>query len=88
MSRPTISLLTWVSRLSATAKTEASDTSGAMTRLSDTHRPDRPVTRVGLWRYRMQLRHELRALNERQLHDVGVNPEWVRREIKKPFWQD
>lgn len=83
-----MSLQTCVSRLPLPGPTDTQATSDAITRLSDGHRPGRPASRFGLWRYRMQLRHELSQLSDQQLHDAGVNPEWVRREIAKRFWQD
>ncbi len=40
-----------------------------------------------LWLQRSRYRHELSQISERQLRDVGLNPELVRRESAKPFWQ-
>lgn len=83
-----MSLQTWVSRLPLPGRTDTQVTSDAITRLSNSHCPGRPTSRFGLWWYRMQLRHDLSQLSDRQLHDAGVNPEWVRRETAKHFWQD
>jgi len=40
-----------------------------------------------IWLRRLRNRHELARLDEAQLRDVGLNPEVVRREVAKPFWQ-
>jgi uncharacterized protein YjiS (DUF1127 family) len=40
-----------------------------------------------LWRWRVRYRHELSALSARQMDDVGLNPDVVWRESKKPFWE-
>jgi uncharacterized protein YjiS (DUF1127 family) len=39
-----------------------------------------------LWLRRMRDRHELAALSEAQVRDVGLDPSLVRRESEKPFW--
>jgi uncharacterized protein YjiS (DUF1127 family) len=39
------------------------------------------------WLTRIRHRQELRGLDARQLDDVGLDPERVRRAIAKPFWQ-
>jgi uncharacterized protein YjiS (DUF1127 family) len=39
------------------------------------------------WLTRARQRRELRELEPRQLQDVGLDPEWVRREAAKRFWQ-
>ena len=41
---------------------------------------------VRLWINRTRERNELRSLDARQLRDVGLDPEAVRREAAKPFW--
>ena len=40
-----------------------------------------------LWLQRARYRQELSQLSERQLRDVGLNPELLRRESAKPFWE-
>ncbi len=40
-----------------------------------------------LWLERMSHRRELAALDLRQMHDAGLDPETVRREASKPFWR-
>ena len=40
-----------------------------------------------LWLQRARYRHELSQISERQLRDVGLNPEVIRRESVKPFWE-
>jgi uncharacterized protein YjiS (DUF1127 family) len=40
-----------------------------------------------LWLRRARDRHELADLSETQLRDVGLEPNFIRREIAKPFWQ-
>jgi uncharacterized protein YjiS (DUF1127 family) len=40
-----------------------------------------------LWLQRARYRHELSQISERQLRDVGLNPELIRRESAKPFWK-
>jgi uncharacterized protein YjiS (DUF1127 family) len=39
-----------------------------------------------LWRWRARSRRELSGLTARQMHDAGLDPEIVRRESNKPFW--
>lgn len=46
----------------------------------------RVVRLLGLWRARLRCRHELSALTPEQMRDVGLDPEAVRRESRKPFW--
>lgn len=41
-----------------------------------------------MWLRRLQSRHELARLNAAQLRDVGLDPEIIRREAAKPFWQE
>ncbi|MBS0242678.1 MAG: DUF1127 domain-containing protein [Proteobacteria bacterium] len=38
------------------------------------------------WRRRLRERDELKELDARQLRDVGLDPEMVKREARKPFW--
>ena len=40
------------------------------------------------WFRRLRHRHELARLDKAQLSDVGLDPEFIRRESVKPFWQD
>jgi uncharacterized protein YjiS (DUF1127 family) len=41
---------------------------------------------LGLWLKRLRHRHELADLSEAQLRDVGLDPNLVRSESRKPFW--
>lgn len=52
-------------------------------------RPGRPslLRLAALWLRRIRVRHALAGLDERQLQDVGLDPEVLRREIEKPFWR-
>jgi uncharacterized protein YjiS (DUF1127 family) len=40
-----------------------------------------------LWRWRVRSRSDLSTLSARQMRDVGLDPDVVRRESEKPFWQ-
>jgi uncharacterized protein YjiS (DUF1127 family) len=40
-----------------------------------------------VWRQRSRTRAHLAALPQRQLRDVGLDPEAVAREAQKSFWQ-
>jgi uncharacterized protein YjiS (DUF1127 family) len=40
-----------------------------------------------LWQWRVRYRRELSTLTARQMLDTGLNPDVVRRESKKPFWE-
>jgi uncharacterized protein YjiS (DUF1127 family) len=40
-----------------------------------------------LWRWRVRCRRELSTLTDQQMYDTGLNPDLVRRESKKPFWE-
>jgi uncharacterized protein YjiS (DUF1127 family) len=40
-----------------------------------------------LWLQRWRYRQELAQISERQLLDVGLNPQSIRRESAKPFWE-
>jgi uncharacterized protein YjiS (DUF1127 family) len=53
-------------------------------------KPCRVTWRERLYRWR-QLRHErntLRYLSDDMLKDIGLNREAVRRESRRPFWDD
>ncbi|UTD30421.1 hypothetical protein DB459_14200 [Bradyrhizobium sp. WD16] len=39
------------------------------------------------WLQRMSTRRNLAELDARQMHDVGLDAELVRRESGKPFWR-
>ena len=45
------------------------------------------VSLPGLWLRRLRCRHELSTLTPEQMRDTGLNPEMVRRESRKPFWE-
>jgi uncharacterized protein YjiS (DUF1127 family) len=47
----------------------------------------RGVGMLGLWLRRLRDRHEISNLTEAQLRDVGLDPNFMRRESEKPFWQ-
>jgi uncharacterized protein YjiS (DUF1127 family) len=40
-----------------------------------------------VWLQRSRYRQELSQISERQLRDVGLNPQSIRRECAKPFWE-
>ena len=40
-----------------------------------------------LWRQRTRQRHQLAALSDRQLDDIGISREQADCEAAKPFWQ-
>jgi uncharacterized protein YjiS (DUF1127 family) len=42
---------------------------------------------VRLWQERSQARHELLALDDHLLRDVGITPYEARMEAYKPFWR-
>jgi uncharacterized protein YjiS (DUF1127 family) len=42
---------------------------------------------IAKWRRRSRTRRQLRALNDRELNDVGLSPEARQRESAKWFWQ-
>jgi len=39
------------------------------------------------WRQRTRMRGELRAMDARNLADIGLDPETARQEVRKFFWQ-
>lgn len=39
------------------------------------------------WRQRREARRELARLDARLLRDVGLDPDWVKRDARKPFWE-
>lgn len=39
------------------------------------------------WMERRRQRRLLASLDARSLHDLGLDPDRVSREIEKPFWQ-
>jgi uncharacterized protein YjiS (DUF1127 family) len=41
----------------------------------------------GAWRQRSQIRARLAALPQRQLQDMGLDPDVVAREVQRPFWR-
>jgi uncharacterized protein YjiS (DUF1127 family) len=47
----------------------------------------RSVRVIGLWRQRMRMRAELREVDERTLHDLGVSRAEVQYEVDKWFWR-
>lgn len=40
-----------------------------------------------IWTCRWQERQHLREMDDRLLKDIGLSPEDVRHEIRKPFWR-
>lgn len=42
---------------------------------------------LSLWRQRVRQRRELRDLEPHQMRDAGIDPETIRRETAKHFWQ-
>ncbi len=42
---------------------------------------------IGTWRQRNRERRELALLDERSLHDLGLNSGNVEFEASKPFWR-
>jgi len=45
------------------------------------------LSRLMVWRWRVQYRRELATLTARQMHDTGLDPDIVWRESKKSFWE-
>jgi uncharacterized protein YjiS (DUF1127 family) len=50
-------------------------------------RPWRIAGLLRRWLHRARSRDELAQLSDAQIRDMGLNPEWVRREGAKPFWE-
>ncbi|MEJ8572655.1 translation initiation factor IF-2 [Microbaculum marinum] len=46
-----------------------------------------PLWLAGIWMDRVRKRRELAGLDEFQLDDAGIDPDYVRREVRKPFWR-
>ena len=46
------------------------------------------ISAIGVWIERSRRRHELAQLSDRDLKDIGVTPEAVKRELRKPIWID
>jgi uncharacterized protein YjiS (DUF1127 family) len=42
---------------------------------------------IGTWRQRNRERRELALLDERSLHDLGLNAGSIQFEARKPFWR-
>jgi uncharacterized protein YjiS (DUF1127 family) len=42
---------------------------------------------LSLWLKRVRQRRDLRDLKPHQMRDAGIDPEKVRREVAKHFWQ-
>lgn len=40
------------------------------------------------WLRRSNERYELVVLNERQLRDIGLDRDFVRSQVAKPFWHE
>jgi uncharacterized protein YjiS (DUF1127 family) len=75
--------LFWISRTANTSRMRAAPSAGrtvaaaisALTGLA------------GLFLWRVRCRRELSALTPEQMRDAGLDPEAVRRESRKLFWQ-
>ena len=46
----------------------------------------RAATQVNSWTRRARQRRELAALDARLLNDIGITPDQVQDEVRKPFW--
>ena len=42
---------------------------------------------IRLWRHRARSRRQLRWLDQRQLHDIGIDRADALKESYKPFWR-
>ena len=42
---------------------------------------------IARWHFRWQSRRQLEAMDDHQLRDIGLSPEQVRHETRKPFWR-
>ena len=45
------------------------------------------ASQLGLWLSRRRNRRAIATLTVEQMRDMGLDPEWVRRESGKPFWR-
>jgi uncharacterized protein YjiS (DUF1127 family) len=46
-----------------------------------------PILLAAVWISRARKRRELAELEDYQLADAGIDPDFVRSEIRKPFWR-
>ncbi|MCW2238025.1 DUF1127 domain-containing protein [Azospirillum canadense] len=51
------------------------------------HVLDTVLDTFALWRQRILTRRELARLDDRMLHDIGINQLEVDYEVNKPFWK-
>lgn len=51
------------------------------------HVLDSVLDTFALWRQRITTRRELARLDDRMLHDIGINQFEVECEVSKPFWK-
>ncbi|WP_448204411.1 DUF1127 domain-containing protein [Azospirillum sp. sgz302134] len=51
------------------------------------HVLDNVLDTFALWRQRALTRRELARLDDRMLHDIGINQFEVECEVSKPFWK-
>lgn len=51
------------------------------------HVLDTALDTLALWRQRALTRRELSQLDDRMLHDIGINQLEVDFEVSKPFWK-
>lgn len=51
------------------------------------HVLDTVLDTFALWRQRILTRRELARLDDRMLHDIGINQLDVDCEVNKPFWK-
>lgn len=42
---------------------------------------------VAIWQQRLDSRHQLAQLNDRELQDIGLTRSDVWQEVSKPFWR-
>ncbi len=50
------------------------------------HQTKRLLAVLNTWKENYYSRQALRKLNSRQLDDIGLSSDQVRKECKKPFW--